>query len=263
MKIRINPNKISLILIIAISLTSLTQSVYGQTTTTKPTGGTGEKLIDEINNLREKVASKVAELNLVEKRGIFLTVTDVTGNKISGTDITNEARITDVDELTKFSSPSSKTFGISDITGGSKISIIGLYNKQSKRILARFVATETLPVFITGVISEINKANFTITVLSEDKKNTLVDIENITKTSVYSKDDGITKLGFSKLSVSDRVHVVGYSDLEEKNRIAATRVLIFPKLPKNPNISVNQPSSDTTENPPSSPSGRVIPTNEN
>ena len=35
-----------------------------------------EKLNQEINNLKEKIASRVSELNLVEKRGIIGTVTE-------------------------------------------------------------------------------------------------------------------------------------------------------------------------------------------
>lgn len=236
--------------------------VNAQTATPKPTVSNGEKLIDEINNLREKVASKVAELNLVEKRGSFITVTQITGNKITGNDFQNTTRIIDVDELTKFSSPSAKSFGISDITSGSKISVIGLYNKQSKRLLARFINSENLPAIFSGAITEIDKVNFTITVLSEDKRITLVDIENITKTSSYSKEEGIKKLGFSKLIVGDRVHIVGFNNIDEKNRVSATRVLALPELPKNPKITIDQ-ASDSSEDISATPSGRITPTEEN
>lgn len=257
--------KILLILNVLLIITIIfqTKNVYGQTATPNPTAKSGEKLIDEINNLREKVASKVAELNLVEKRGIYLNVTEVAGNKITGNDFNNTARIIDVDELTKFASPSSKTFGISDISDGSIISVVGLYNKQSKRILARFISTETIPVFITGVITEIDKVNFTITVLSENKKETVVDIENVTKTSAYSSEDGITRLGFSKLEISNRVQVVGYTNLSERNRVSATRILVFPEFPNNPNIIIDKASSESSDQTTISPSGKITPAEEN
>lgn len=193
-----------------------------------------EKLIEQINNLKEKVASKVAELKLVEKRGLYITVTGVSGNKITGTDIAGTTRYVDVDELTKFSS-SAASFGISDIKEGTNVSIIGLYNKQSKRVLARFIKTEAAPLFINGVVSSINTANYTVTVVSEDQKKMLVDIETVTKTSQYTKEDDIAKLGFSKIQTGQRAYVTGYKDKNEAGRMTATRVLIMPELPTNPN----------------------------
>ncbi len=249
-----------IILVVLVIFTSffIADDSQAVTMTPEPTVSNGEKLIDEINNLREKVASKVAELNLVEKRGSLITVTQISGNKITGNDFQNTTRIIDVDELTKFASPSAKSFGISDITPGSKISVIGLYNKQSKRLLARFISSKSLPTFLSGIITEIDKVNFTITVVSESKKNTLIDIENITKTSNYSEEEGMVKLGFSKLIVGNRVHIVGFDNIDEKNRISATRVLVLPELPKNPKISTDR-VSDTPSNISATPSGKVTP----
>ena len=253
------------ILLIVTLIITLTYPSYSEavTTTSTPSAGTGEKLINEINNIREKVASKVAELNLVEKRGSLITVTQITGNKITGSDNQNTTRVIDVDELTKFSSPSAKSFGISDITQGSKISVIGLYNKQSKRLLARFINSEKLPTFFSGVISEIDKVNFTITVVSENNKSLIADVENITKTTSYTEEEGMVKLGFSKLEVGSRVHLVGFDNIDEKNRISATRVLVFPELAKNPNINAGQSSSNTSDNITPAPSAKITSTEEN
>src|SRR3990167_5640769 len=80
------------------------------------------------------IASRVAQLKLVEKRGIIGTVTNVTNTQITLSDIQNNTRFIDVDELTKFTSAKSKeTFGISDITKGTTLGILGLYNKDSRR----------------------------------------------------------------------------------------------------------------------------------
>ncbi len=207
-----------------------------------------EKLIEQINNLKEKVASKVAELRLVEKRGILLVIEEVSGNKITGQDITGKVRIIDVDELTKFSSPGVKTtFGISDMKSGLTISAVGLYNKQSKRILARFITVETEPLFVTGVVKEVDKANFTVTLTSENQTDYIVDIENITKTSTYTQEDNIKRSGFSRIQPEDRVYVVGYPNKNQKNRIIASRFLIFPDLPANPKIKITIEEPTVTE----------------
>ena len=103
------------------------------------------------------IASRVAALKLVEKRGIIGIVTDVTNTQIVVTDLQNNTRFVDVDELTKFSNPAFKgTYGISDITKNTTIGVLGLYNKESRRILARFVNVATTPFIIHGGVSAID-----------------------------------------------------------------------------------------------------------
>ncbi len=206
-----------------------------------------ENLSSQINDLKEKIASRVAQLDLVEKRGILGTVTDVKGMQISITDAQGKEHLVEVDEITKFSSSSQSNFGMSDIEKNDKLSIIGLYNKDSERILARFVKTTTIPLFISGGISSIDDKNFVVTVTTPDEKEYKVDIENVTKTLSFTKDnlDTPKKVGFSTLERGVRVSVVGYPDTKEKNRITATRLLLFTDLPKNPKIVITDQAVDT------------------
>lgn len=218
-----------------------------------------EKLNEQVNQLREKIASRVAELNLVEKRGVIGTVTEVSGNKITMTDINGKTRYVDVDEITKFSSSSAKTsFGLSDLAKGTKIDVLGLYNKQSKRILARFINVSVNPTVITGVISAIDKKNYTVTVVQEENKKHTVDIQSGSKIYIYSKDEGLVKYGFSKLIDGDRVLVSGYTDKKNPELIEASRLITFPELPKDPKIVLPQVSEEPSSSP--SETGKVTPT---
>ncbi len=220
------------------------------------TESTVENLSNQINKLKEKIATRVAQLKLVEKRGIVGTVQEVNGMIITLADINGKIRTVDVDEITKFSSANSKeSFGISDIKKGDKMSVIGLYNKDSQRILARFITKTTFPLFISGTLSKKNDEDFTITVITEDLKQYLVDIERVTKTSVFAEDQ-TERSGFSRLSTGERVVVVGYPHIKEKNRIVATRVIHFPTLPKNPKIII--PESTSEETVPSTGSGKKL-----
>lgn len=244
--------KLFILIAIIITVTLIPQAIAQTATPAATNAEKDEKLIEQINNLKEKVASKVAELKLVERRGVVGIVSQISGNKINLTDTTDQSRLIDVDELTEFSSPSARgTFGISDITKGSKISVVGLYNKQSKRLLARFVETVTIPVFLTGVVTEVDKANFTVSVASENQINTIVDIENVTRTSTYTDEDELTRAGFSQITIGDRVHVVGFANSSTPNRITGTRIIRFPELPDNPKISVPPgiEQEDTTPTP--------------
>lgn len=196
------------------------------------------KLDDQINQLKEKIASRVSELNLVEKRGTIGTVTEVKGNQITLTDTAGNTRFIDVDEITKFSSPGTTgTFGLSDITNGTKISILGIYNKQSKRMLARFIKTYTPPTIYSGAITAIDARNFQITVTTPEQKSVKVDIDTATKLSSYTQADGMARYGFSRLAVGDRVTFAGAPDKTDTALIAADRLVDFIDLPKDPRVS--------------------------
>jgi hypothetical protein len=204
-----------------------------------PTEKEADTLTNQINSLKDKIASRVAQLRLVEKKGFIGTVDARTGMQLTLIDQQNNKRLVDVDEITKFSSPDAKgTFGISDITKGSKVSVLGLYNKESRRTLARFVSVVTLPVYLNGAVSNINEDDFTLTVMDDKDKETIVDIETVTKTNAYTKEDNVAKSGFSKITIGNRIIIVGYPDKKEKERVTATRILVLPELPKNPQIHI-------------------------
>src|SRR3990167_8162765 len=113
------------------------------------------------DQLITNIASRVAQLKLVEKRGIIGKVISVTSTQITVVDAHENTRFVDVDELTKFSSPNAKgTYGISDIAKDTTIGIVGLYNKESRRILARFVNVITIPFIIHGGVAKIDDENF-------------------------------------------------------------------------------------------------------
>lgn len=209
-----------------------------------PTDKGLEKINEKVDELKDKIASRVAELNLVEKRGMIGVVQSVSDTKITITDLNKKNRIIDVDEFTKFSSGDEDDFGISDIKKGMKISVLGLYNKESARLLARFVNEVNIPLFLHGVISEKDDENFTVNLLTEDGTNYTVDIEKITKTSFYS-DGKLEALGFSKIETLQNALIIGFPDPKEKDRITATRIVTFPNLPKNPKIPIIQNTTPT------------------
>ncbi len=198
--------------------------------------------VDTIQEIRDRlitnIASRVAQLKLVEKRGIIGKVTNSTNTQVTITDFQNNTRFVDVDELTKFSSPNAKgVFGISDISKNSSIGVLGLYNKESRRILARFVNVITIPTIIHGGVSAIDNENFTINITTEEGKPMIVNVENITRTFSYTKDDGYGRSGFSKIKANYNIIVGGVLDKDSENRLTATRIIFFPEIPVNPKVN--------------------------
>lgn len=195
-----------------------------------------------IQALSERIASQVASLKLVSKKGIIGTVTDVTATQITVTDIHGNTVFIDVDELTKFTSANNKSIGVSDINKGYTIGILGLYNKESRRILARFIDVLNMPLILNGAVTGIDSKNYNLSLTTITKKNIFIDVENITKTYVYGKTTGLVKAGFSKISQGERVMIIGFYDVNDSSKIIASRILCFPDLPINPRIELLNPA---------------------
>ena len=216
-----------------------------------------DKVQSQIDELKDRIASRVAELKLVEKRGIIGTVTDISNTQITLTDVKGDTRFIDVDELTKFEGATrNDSFGISDIKKGAALGVLGLYNKQSRRLLARGIDVITVPQFIHGVVTSLDSENFSLTVVSDKNDKAIVDIEATTKTFSYTKAQGITRAGFSKIKESQNITVVGFPDKQNKDRVVALRILIFPDIPKNPKIVLPETPIPTIV--PSTGSGKKV-----
>ena len=233
---------LSIVLFVTVAV-----QVHAATSTPTPDQAETNKLNQQIDQLKDKIASRVSQLNLVEKRGLIGAVEEAKGSQITLTDLEGNIRYVDVDEITKFSSPTSKaTFGISDLTKGTKISVLGLYNKQSKRILARFVDVYTVATRASGAIADIDKKNYQLTLSTAQGKQVLVDIGATTGITSYTADSGEVRSGFSKLLTSQRAFVVGYPDKKDPTLLVADRIIVFPQTPKDPNIVVSQTTTEPT-----------------
>lgn len=186
---------------------------------------------ERIEKIKDLVASKVAELKLVEKRGILGVVKSASNTQITLEDSKSQQRIIEIDELTKFSGSDRESFGISDVKEGDFLSAVGLYNKDSKKLLARFIwRVQNIPLNLEGVVLEKDKVDFTLIIVGADGKKKTVDVQTSTKTSVFEEGQ-ILKSGFSKINEGERILIVGFPDLKDRDRINASRIIYFPSLP--------------------------------
>ncbi len=249
------------------SLPVFAVSITPTTHANSPTAVQKQNTLDnQINELKDKIASRVAQLKLVEKRGIIGTVTAVSPVQITVNDLQGNTVFIDVDDITQFSSPGQSTsFGISDITKGMRISVLGTYNKDSERILARFVDVIILSQFVSGEVSSIDKVNYQFKLTLSGNKQVLIDVENVTRTFSYTNSDtNLVRSGFSKVTLGERAYVIGYPDKKTPSMIVATRILLFPDLPQNPNIPLslieNSPTPTSSPTPVLKKSTRPTPT---
>jgi len=212
-----------LLIILTLSFNGLS---FAQSKAATPTSSVTQQQIDE---LKSKIASKVAELKLVEKRGVLGTVTSLSDTQITLTDVNTNIKNIDVDELTKFYS-STESFGISDIKKGQTLGVLGLYNKESRRILAREVNDLPAPQkIVLGIISNIDKDNYEITITKENGSKYIFEIQDLTKTLSFTSN-ALSKSGFSKIQNLQAVIATGITDKQAPSKILASRIILLPDI---------------------------------
>ena len=206
------------------------QSPSGAAPSPTPEVTSEEKEQDTIEKIKNLVASRAAELKLVDKRGILGAVKRSSSSQMVIEDHKRNQRTIDIDELTKFVSGKA-SFGISDIEEGDKISAIGFYNKDTLRLRASFISiSANIPIDIEGVVTSKSSGEFTLTVVDTNGKTRAINIETSTKTNVWA-DNSFTKSGFSKILVGQRILIFGFEDLKDKATINASRTIHFVDLP--------------------------------
>jgi hypothetical protein len=228
------------LIIIYFVLTLTMMAINGRVFAAAPATPTVDQAL--LEKLGNEIASKTAQLNLVEKRGIIGTVTDSSNVQITLTDTNDNTRFVDVDELTKFFSDSNKSFGISDVKKGMTLGVLGLYNKQSRRILARDVDAETaFPTIIFGEVSAIDKTNYELTVVKANGGTAVIEIQDVTKSYTFL-DGNLTKSGFSKVQTTQTISVTGFPDKQDANKISASQIITLPNIQLNYDLNLINPT---------------------
>lgn len=225
-----------LVLLITINYWLLTISFAATPSPTITTSPTNSVDIEKIQRIKDIVASKVAELKLVEKKGIVGKIKENSNMHLIIYDIKGNTRNIDIDELTKFSISGKKgkdnTLGVSDLNKDTLYSFVGLYNKETKRLLARAITeADTIPVYFEGAISSVNSKEYQIQVVNNKGEKKSVDIQSSTKTSLSTANGELIKSGFSKLNINERILIIGFADIKDDNLISASRIIHFKEIP--------------------------------
>ena len=224
------------LLLITILFMVFVKPVFALTPTSTPSKNpvaTSSAETETLQKVIDLIASQSAKRNDLEKKGVLGVVKEATTTKILVEDLLGNERTVDIDELTKFGSgDSTKSFGVSDIKSGNTFSFIGKYNKETKRLLARFVVKVTsIPMQFEGVVISINSTDGTfLTVDSLGNKKT-IDVSSSTKTVSYETTEGTVKSGFSRIEQGQRILVTGFNDLQDEDKLAASRIIHFLDIP--------------------------------
>lgn len=228
---------LNLTLAVLIMTICQTQSVYSQTPTKKaasraisptlsPTLGVVEKL-KKIEQLKEKIATKVAELRESEKGAFSGTVKKINSNQMTISTRTGDRTVTFSEDtiIYSYAKNTRAETNIKEVKEGQTIALFGYFDEKREVLSVKYIYIFNPAVHIIGKIADIDKTNYSITV-KEAKGTTLVDIETSTKTYILGKENNLLKGGFSKFNIGDVVHIQGNTNSKKENAVTADRVVI-------------------------------------
>lgn len=212
--------------------------INAQTNTASPTAKivspTKTSEDKEIQALKEKIATKVAELRQKNSKAVSGTVQERSDKKLKIKTYKDELYEINIDpDLTKFfqivGSVKKEIKSIA-IKKGSYIIVTGIIN--NKKIDANFIFLDELFRVVYGKVVEVNKQEFYIRTATSDKENYTLDVETFTKQQILNvKTLESERVGFSKIKEGDSIHFVIKITGEEKeqNRFPAQKILIIPQ----------------------------------
>ncbi len=188
----------------------------------------------EIQTLKDKIATKVAQLRSQNNKAISGYVVDITDTINVKTDNQTVYTVKIDDSLTQFfqiSAATTKTIKFSDVKKGDFVIVDGVIN--DKDMSANAVYEDTQYLTKVGTISQVNKDDFSLTAVTNDKDTFTLDIENSTQQYLLNiKTQVAEKSGFSKIKEGDTIHFVVRVDAKadtKNNRYPAQKILIIPQ----------------------------------
>jgi hypothetical protein len=192
-----------------------------------------EERQEQIKELRERVATKVAELREKMRRAWHGEIKSISGTTIILTTGQGEKTIQTSEETSFFriGTAGRKKITLADLVVGEKIVAFGQVSSETGEMTGRIIIARVFPVKINGKVTAVDTEGGTITVQTFRHGTFIVDVETTTKILVWEKEEGFKKYGLSKIKVGDRVHVNGYLPTKPKegeNRITANRILVLP-----------------------------------
>lgn len=183
----------------------------------------------KIDDLKEKVATKVAQLRSQANKTIIGEIKSIGTNSLVVTAKTGDEKVL-VDNDTKIfriTRGARQTIALTNLKVDERVAVIIRKDNLVDGQTGRFIFVKTHPKNINGLVTEVNTKEETVAVINPKNETVTVDVETTTK--IFSPTDGeLKKLALSKINVGDRVHVNGLADEKDASRISAIHILILP-----------------------------------
>lgn len=217
-------------LIIALCFFAIALPVHAQTATAAATTTPADSKSQQIEDLKDRLATKVAELRQSKRLAAYGTIKSVSISTFVVETKTKDLKIELTDDLKVFQMLKGKRTALKtdNLEKGDIITVFGEYDTTLELLQAKVVFIQAAaPMQIAGTVTATNKDDYTVTIETTDKKTYTVDFETTTKTSLWN-GTALEKGGFSTFIAGDTIFVTGAAVPKKENRVSATRITDLP-----------------------------------
>ncbi len=186
-----------------------------------------------IKNLRDRIASKVAELRKRDEQAVSGEISAISDNELTIESIFGKKETIQLDEaLTKyyrFTGSAREEIAKTDIKVGQYIVVLG--PRSNEKIIANEVLRDELYQIKSGRVTEVNPSKSTFKLETYEKESITVTIEGTSAIqSLNTTTGGITTGSFARIKEGDTAHVVFrvISITQKLEQVTASRMLHIP-----------------------------------
>jgi hypothetical protein len=216
--------KILLFLILFLVCTS---TAFAQTK--EPTASESNPIQKKIDDLKERLATRVAELKSQNKKSLYGVIKQKDDGKIILSNSGIDLPVT-YDKDTKISvrTLSGKKSDTDDkmLTVGSNVVAFGTLDIDQKTLLSKYLLIHDQPIVSVGTVESVDLKDGSFTITSTDGKMTL-EYEINTKCRMYD-GDALVSCGLSKINKTDRVIVRMLPIENQSTKSSALRIVLLP-----------------------------------
>lgn len=200
-----------------------------QKATPSPTSAEIIDKLKKIEILKEKIATKVAEMREKEKGAISGTIKKVSKSTLTIATAKGDKTISFSDDVAYYSlKEGAKKEATAKFQEQEIITAFGYYDQEKTTLAAKYIYFENPPLHIQGKIADTDKTNYTITV-KEKQGEIVVDVEKNTQTSLFDRQKkNFIAGGFSRMKVGDIVHILAPPNPKTENqRVSARKIYLL------------------------------------
>jgi hypothetical protein len=186
----------------------------------------------EVEILKEKIASKVAQLRQENNQAVSGKIINLSENQIEIKDNNDKKILIKLDPtLTKYyriKNNQKKEINLSDLEKNNYVVVSGITTDKGINANLIFIDEKYLVEF--GRVIEINKDSYWLKINTITNENIILDIETYTKQLMLNiKDLQLEKTGFSKIKEGDMINFVAKDEKNENNRFSAQKIIVIPQ----------------------------------
>lgn len=204
----------------------LTGTVLAQEPTSSPRHSAGDS--EKVQELKEKLATKVAELRESQKKGFYGTIEALTKTSFTLVTAKDEVRVKVSEDTIIKDAKTKKDLAVSDLKNTQTASVLGLFDGDTHQ--AKVILVEARPSVFFGKIDALDKDEGTITLKTTKNDTVVFDYEKTTTADEYDiNEKEIAKSGLSRMSTGDQLYIWANPSEDDGNRWTASKVLRIPQ----------------------------------